>query len=428
MFLFLSFACTDYNLYSDKEQDTVKLIPEILVEPDVLDVGIVCETQETSIRIKNQGNGELTVEALEIQALEILGGDWEIVNAPTPFTIGEDGFRDIHLKAGAGEAVLNIQSDDPEDSLMSVSLIAEADQPPNLEIISPYEGETLVGTQIFEAFVSDDLDSPEFLMSQWHSSVDGIFSSDSPRPDGTLEATWTQSHASGMHSIRVMVLDSCGNTAEEIFWVCQQMEEVNSEIDLSIWNLEGTARWDQENDWLELTSLETGQIGSAFVTSQTVKGGGVDIEFSFYMSDGTGAGGIALTALDSERMSSFFGDSGGSIGYEGLPGWSIEVDNYYNGHDPTEEDHLTFSFDGDIYSPELWVALPDMEDGNWHQMKVSIREPHVYVEIDQVAYIDQDISGFYDFDAYVGFTSATGALTNYHLVDSVVVTEFVCEN
>ena len=61
-------------------------------------------------------------------------------------------------------------------------------------------------------------------------------------------------------------------------------------------------------------------------------------------------------------MTSFFGDSGGGIGYLGLPGWSIEIDNYYNGHDPTPEDHLTFSFDGNIYSPEAWVVLPDLED------------------------------------------------------------------
>ena len=47
-------------------------------------------------------------------------------------------------------------------------------------------------------------------------------------------------------------------------------------------------------------------------------------------------------------------------------------------------------------------------------------------EIDQVVYLDQEINGFYNFDAYVGFTAATGSLTNEHLIDSLVVTEQVC--
>ena len=426
MLALLSLACTDYNLYSDKEQDPIDQHPDILVEPEAVDVGIVCDTQETSLWIYNHGNIDLTVEALEIQALEILGGDWELVNAPTPFTIAPAGYREIHLKAGAGEAVLNIQSDDPEDTITSIPLLAAVDQPPSLEIITPYEGQVLTGTHVFEAYVADDVDDPEWLMSQWHSSVDGMFSSDYPKPDGTLEAVWTQSHASGVHSIRVMVLDSCGNSSEEIFWVCQQMEESSTEIDISTWAFEGTARWDEANDWIELTNLGTYEAGSAFAVSEAVSGAQVDIEFSFYMSDGTGADGISLTALDVNRMTSFFGNSGGGIGYEGLPGWSIEVDNYYNEQDPTDADHLTFTFDGQVHSPEIWVPLPDMEDGRWHQMRVTIREPHVYVEIDGIAYINQEISGFYDFDAYVGFTAATGSQTNRHLIDSLVVSELVC--
>ena len=427
MFLLLGLSCTDYNLYSDKEQDSVKLVPNILVEPEVLDVGIVCETQETSILIRNQGNKELTIEALEIQATEILGGGWEAVNAPTPFTIPVEGYREIHLKAGAGEAILNIKSDDPDDKITSIALVAEQDLPPIIEVIHPYQGQVVIGNDIFEALVSDDVDQPQYLMSQWHSSVDGIFSSDFPKPDGILEAIWTQAHASGVHSIRVMVLDSCGNSTEEIFWVCQRQEETSAGIDLSNWNFEGGARWDVENDWLELTALETEQESSAFAVSEAVSGGWVDIAFSFFMSNGTGADGISVTALDVDRMTSFLGGSSiGGIGYEGLPGWSIEIDNHYNDHDPTPEDHLTFAFNGDIHSPEAWVELPDMEDGLWHQMKVSIREPHVYIEIDNIPYIDQDIQGFYNFDAYVGFTAATGSLTNQHLIDSLVVTEVLC--
>ena len=37
-------------------------------------------------------------------------------------------------------------------------------------------------------------------------------------------------------------------------------------------------------------------------------------------------------------MTSLVGGSGGGLGYR-APGWSIEIDTYHNGHDPTSQDH-----------------------------------------------------------------------------------------
>ena len=125
-------------------------------------------------------------------------------------------------------------------------------------------------------------------------------------------------------------------------------------------------------------------------------------------------------------MNGFVGSSGGGIGYMNMPGWSVEVDTYMNGHDPAQ-DHLAFVFDGQLYTPEVVVTVPELEDNQWHTLKVSVTAPHVYVELDGIPYIDQMINGHYSFPAYVGFTAATGSLTNYHLIDSLVVTEMVCE-
>ena len=73
-----------------------------------------------------------------------------------------------------------------------------------------------------------------------------------------------------------------------------------------------------------------------------------------------------------------------------------------------------------------WATLPEMEDGAWHTMAVEVHAPRVTVTIDGVTYIDEDISGYFDFPAYVGFTAATGSLTNYHLIDALEVTQLVC--
>ena len=68
---------------------------------------------------------------------------------------------------------------------------------------------------------------------------------------------------------------------------------------------------------------------------------GAEIAFDFYIGDGSGADGLTFTALDVNRMTTFLGESGGGIGYGGLPGWTIEIDAYYNGGaDPTPNDHL----------------------------------------------------------------------------------------
>jgi hypothetical protein len=50
------------------------------------------------------------------------------------------------------------------------------------------------------------------------------------------------------------------------------------------------------------------------------------------------------------------------------------------------------------------------------------------VSIDGVVYIDVTIPELYPFDAYIGFTAATGAATNYHLVDALEVEAFVCDD
>ena len=174
-------------------------------------------------------------------------------------------------------------------------------------------------------------------------------------------------------------------------------------------------------------------MGTAF-SAQQVTGAGGD-EFQFYIGDESGADGIPLTALDTDRMTTFLaalaveygGDAACTAG-PALPGWSIEVDTYFNsGQDPTEADHLMLTFDGDVDDPAVWVELPEMEDNGWHSMRVLVQEPRVLVEIDNVAYIDQDVSGYFNFPAYIGFTAGTGGATNNHLIDSLTVTETLCD-
>lgn len=425
-------GCSDYNLFSGDKQVDAETVPSLMVNPERLDAGVVCadvEQQET-ITLSNVGT-----EPLEITTLEMLG-DWQVIQDPTPITIPIQDSISFQVAVGTTDSTLVIGSNDPLNDLLQIPLDSQLDEPPTIEIVTPIDGGLVNATTVFEANVTDDLDPTEYLMVQWTSNRDGLFSTGEARSNGTVVTQWDQYHNSGYHRIQAMVFDSCGNSAEDTINVCQPTQYHIDELDISTWHFEGQSTWDSTNDWLQLTTPSRYVVGTAFSTGQEVPGGQVEIEFSFYIGDGTGADGISLTALDVDRMTTFLGGDGCGIGYGGdapctpgpaLPGWSVEVDTYFNdGYDPTASDHVMFTFDGDVDSPQVWAELPEMEDTGWHTMRVLVREPYVLVEIDGVAYIDQDIVGFYGFDAYVGFTAGTGDFTNSHLIDGLVVTEQTC--
>ena len=141
-----------------------------------------------------------------------------------------------------------------------------------------------------------------------------------------------------------------------------------------------------------------------------------------------GADGISLTAIDLDRMTTYVGQSGGGIGYLGLPGWSLELDTWHNGWDQTSADHLSFHIDGDVYSPQHTTNLPNLEDNKWHEAIITMDGNELTVSIDGTTYIDAaTVSGNTSFPAYIGFTGATGAAVNLQLIDELVVTDYACD-
>ena len=252
---------------------------------------------------------------------------------------------------------------------------------------------------------------------------------------GTLDpvydiANWLLPSTAGFYNISCTASDPSGssNTATLTAIVCSLSTTNMSEINVEEWNFEGSALWNDSENTLELTPVETGQVGTAFNTIDTISGFQAEITFDFYIGDGSGADGLTFTALDVDRMTTFLGESGGGIGYGGLPGWTIEIDTYYNGgSDPTPDDHLAFTFDGNSSEYILWSALPEMEDNGWHTIKIRVNAPHVYVEVDEITYINEEVEGWTNFNAIVGFTAGTGGATNRHAIKSLIVSDTNCE-
>ena len=434
--LALCVGCSDYNLKPTGDVDPGPEddpIPDIVVDPGEIALSGVCTTGAGSVIVTNAGDGDLVVEDVSVS-----GDGWVASTPDLPFTLTSGESVTIGVEGGVGEATLLIASTDPDEPTVTVPLSATGDSAPGVEITAPAHGDVLeAGDVALEALVTDAEDALDLLTVAWSSSVDGVVATDPPDAAGVAAATWADGRSEGPHVLTATVTDSCGNSASAEINVCQQGGYEVDELDLDDWHFEGVASWDATNGWLELTPASVDVVGTAFEVGHKVDGGAVDIEFLFYIGGGSGADGLSLTALDADRATTYLGGTGCGLGYGGdagctagpaLPGWSIEIDTYYNsGYDPTEDDHVMFTFDGDVDDPAVWAALPEMEDTGWHTMVVNVAAPHVTVTIDGTTHIDQDLSGDFSFPAWVGFTAGTGSLTNAHLIDSLTVTEYVCE-
>lgn len=428
-------ACSDYS-FAEKTapnggSDT-GAAPDIRVDPSDIALTGVCRDSDEVLVVTNVGNADLDITDATTD-----GGPCTIDTSALPAVLAPGSALELPLRMGTGTATVHVHSSDPDQPTISVPLSATGDTAPSVTITSPVEGAILpVGGALLTAEVSDAEQSPDTLSMTWESDVDGLFSTDPPTSVGLAEASW-RLHSSGAHTVTATATDQCGNTGDATITLCQNRGYTSDELDIADWHFEGSASWDSDNDWLELTPPTDNLVGSAFATDSLVSGDAVEIRFSFFIGEGTGADGISLTALDTDRMTGFLGGTGCGIGYGGdapcttgpaLPGWSIEVDTYYNSDaDPTDADHVMFTFDGDVDGGEAWATLPEMEDTGWHELVVEVNAPHVRVDIDGVTYIDDDLSGHFAFPAYVGFTAGTGGQTNRHLINTLEVTESVCE-
>lgn len=433
-------GCSDYTL--DKQDgpepagDTGELPGDIDVTPGSVDAGILCVEESSSVLVTNRGGGDLTITGLRTR-----DGLWSVASGLVPTTLAPGDALEVPVSGGPPGDALVIESDDPDEPSVEVPISATADAAPTISITDPTTGDILptTGDVSLAVEVVDDVDPPESLVVAWESDASGSIGAASPDSAGIATLAWASGDRDeGDQLLTATVTDTCGNTASTDLSVCQQAGYDADNLDLSSWTFSASASWDSSNGWVELTPAGQYLVGSAFQTGAPTTGDNVTIAFQFFVGDGTGADGFAVTALNIDEMGDTLGSAGGCLGYgygagceplkPALPGWTIEVDTFYNADiDPTQDDHVAFMFDGDQGSIEAWSALPEMEDTGWHTMEITVAAPRVTVSIDGTAYIDQDIAGDYAFPAYVGFTAATGGSTNKHLIDALTVTEFVCD-
>ena len=408
------------------EIERVSCAPELELSALALDLGPICGPTDTALTVTNTGSAPLVVRGAAVE-----GAAWSTSAGGFPWTLQPGEARDVDLLATPGEGTLVLTTDVDGARRLEVPLSARADAPPTLELVGPADGAVLERGAVaaLEARVFDPDTDARQLTVTWESDVDGVFAEVTPDGDGLAAARWQGVERSpGAHQLTATVTDACGATAEAAISVCQDEGYTADELDISTWTMRGTAVWDAANGWVQLTAANRNEAGTAFQTATTVSSAELDVSVRFYMSGGSGADGLTLTALDAARMRSFVGGAGGGMGYSGLPGWTVEVDNYFNsGTDPTREDHVSVHIDGVQRSYAAWAALPDMEDGRWHTLRVKVVGTRFQVWVDGAAAVDATVAGLREFPAYIGFTASTGGATNWHRIDSLDVAGFTCD-
>ena len=183
------------------------------------------------------------------------------------------------------------------------------------------------------------------------------------------------------------------------------------------------------DDTVRLTQAQNWQSG--FIWSQNLINFDLDfsleVELYFGTQDSNGADGIAFVI---QPLSNDEGSNGGGIGYEGIsPSLAIEFDTWWNGHDPTQEDHVALIANGQTFSTAEhsaytpYIPVENLEDGQWHPIQITWDKTDkiLALTLDNVAMFSVSIdipALFFDENPnlYWGFTAATGGANNLHQV------------
>ena len=188
---------------------------------------------------------------------------------------------------------------------------------------------------------------------------------------------------------------------------------------------------------LRVTNNGFSGAGSAFTTQKAAlhDGGSFSTAFSFRASGqaGGGADGLVFTV---QNVDNNVGSIGGGLGYQGIPqSIGVEFDDWFNGGYDSDDNHVGIDVNGDINSVRrqnlapinidagqriyVWVDY----DGSANQLEVRVASTATRPTAANLSYginlpATLGGSGAPAEDAFLGFTSATGAAAaNFDVID-----------
>jgi len=183
------------------------------------------------------------------------------------------------------------------------------------------------------------------------------------------------------------------------------------------WQLNGSAS--VVGSSLVVTPNAALRAGSAFWPTP-ISTNGFTVAFDATIDQGDGADGMTFTfgnpALGATATS--IGSTGGGLGYAGIPGVAVTLDTHQNPGDPGGNFvGIATSATGDSLNYVATnTAVPILENST-RRVVIRYSAGVLQVSIDGVVYLTQPVT--LAAQAYVGWTAATGGLTNRHAVSNV---------
>ncbi|MFF5763903.1 choice-of-anchor D domain-containing protein [Streptomyces tanashiensis] len=172
---------------------------------------------------------------------------------------------------------------------------------------------------------------------------------------------------------------------------------------------------------LVLTPAQTYLKGSAIQTT-AVPSARLKARFTATLSGGTGADGLALLLLDATRATpTALGGGGGGLGFSGLTGVAVTLDTYRNPGEPSSNfvAVATGSTGAALRYAATSTAVPALRTGS-HAVDVAVTAAgRLVVLVDGAQVIDVAVT--LPRNVLVGFSGATGGLTDRHVVTGVRV-------
>jgi hypothetical protein len=192
-------------------------------------------------------------------------------------------------------------------------------------------------------------------------------------------------------------------------------------MDPADWQFQGSANYDAADGILKITPAANDMVGAAWL-NETIDCTEFWARFKIYIGDGNGADGMVFGWVRNQGI----GGGGGALGWYGggLRGYGIVFDTY-----PQTYTNVVSFEDASIHGADLggfvcYRPPIDMENAGWFDVEIEMDNGHLQMWMSNEAQgfprtlaIDYTVAGYEGFDAYFGFTGATGGLNNNHWVD-----------
>lgn len=415
-----------------------------------------CGTESTGV-------GDEGTDAVEIDAtgsVRDVGG-----------TEDEDGAVDE--PESPGDVLADSGSGDPEDVSVEVDVLPdepEVDVTPEPELPEPDIQPVLLQVEILEPLVGvasrqgdplafrgrvEVLEPLEGTPTvQWVSDLDGLL--DASPLDGSGETAFvTDTLSAGIHEITLeAVLGGETASANLTVGVCGFPDTFTFDADLDPleWEIVGDATRDSRG-WLEMTGNIRDRRGAIVNIGTPISEGDIRIRFDISTgqcnepgpcsSSATGADGFAVSIFETGSAADTVAlmeqaEGGGGLGYGVSGGYGdvtvnafhIEFDTWYNQlndaeyhTDPTRENHVGITLNGDPGNHVLFAELPTLENNEWHNVDIAVVGPRVTVRFDGEVVADEVVAGLAFKGGFLAFSGVTGYYSNYHRFDNLLVSE-----